>query len=75
MSGTSLTRELALLSDAFGYDLDDLETFQLNAAASAFLPLDDREELAELHPRRLRRGLTRDADARSARPPPPNGPR
>ena len=47
-SGTSLTRELALLSDAFGYDLDDLETFQLNAAASAFLPLDDREELAEL---------------------------
>ncbi|GGR34106.1 MULTISPECIES: adenosine deaminase [Agromyces] len=47
-SGTSLTRELALLSDAFGYDLDDLEAFQLNAAAAAFLPLDDREELAEL---------------------------
>lgn len=46
-SGTSLSRELALLSDAFGYDLDDIETFQLNAAASAFLPLDDREELAE----------------------------
>lgn len=47
-SGTSLTRELALLADAFGYDLDDLEVFQLNAAAAAFLPLDDREELAEL---------------------------
>ena len=47
-SGTSLTRELALLSEAFGYDLDDLEGFQLNAAACAFLPLDDREELAEL---------------------------
>ncbi|BDZ53799.1 adenosine deaminase [Agromyces marinus] len=47
-SGTSLTRELALLSDAFGYDLDDFEVFQLNAAAAAFLPLDDREELAEL---------------------------
>ncbi|WP_394551124.1 adenosine deaminase [Agromyces sp. MMS24-JH15] len=46
-SGTSLTRELALLSDAFGYDLDDLEVFQLNAAAAAFLPIDDREELAE----------------------------
>jgi len=46
-SGTSLTRELSLLADAFGYDLDDFETFQLNAAASAFLPLDDREELAE----------------------------
>ncbi|MRG60519.1 adenosine deaminase [Agromyces sp. CFH 90414] len=46
-SGTSLTRELWLLADAFGYDLDDLEAFQLNAAAAAFLPLDDREELAE----------------------------
>ncbi|WP_350347354.1 adenosine deaminase [Agromyces sp. G08B096] len=46
-SGTSLTRELWLLADAFGYDLDDLEVFQLNAAAAAFLPLDDREELAE----------------------------
>ena len=47
MSGTSLTRELRLLSDAFGYDLDDLEVFQLNAAAAAFLPLEDREELAD----------------------------
>ena len=33
-SGTSLTRELALLVDAFGYDLDDLETFQLNVTSS-----------------------------------------
>ncbi|WP_240665967.1 adenosine deaminase [Agromyces sp. LHK192] len=47
-SSTSLTRELWLLADAFGYDLDDLEVFQLNAAGAAFLPLDDREELAEL---------------------------
>ncbi|SFR86117.1 adenosine deaminase [Agromyces sp. CF514] len=47
-SATSLTRELALLADAFGYDLDDFETFQLNAAAAAFLPLDDRDELAEV---------------------------
>ena len=46
-SATSLTRELALLVDAFGYDLDDLEAFQLNAAAAAFLPLDDREDLVE----------------------------
>ncbi|KFF59027.1 adenosine deaminase [Cryobacterium sp. MLB-32] len=45
MSDTSLSQELALLSDAFGYDLDDLEVFQLNAAAAAFLPLEDREEL------------------------------
>ena len=41
MSGTSLTRELALLVDAFGYDLDDLETFQFNAAAAAFLPVEE----------------------------------
>jgi adenosine deaminase len=45
MSNTSLTRELALLSDAFGYDLADLEVFQLNAAEAAFLPLEDREDL------------------------------
>ncbi|MHA7987304.1 adenosine deaminase [Rathayibacter sp. CAU 1779] len=47
MSSTTLTRELGLLSEAFGYDLDDLETFQLNAARSTFLPLEDREDLAE----------------------------
>jgi len=47
MSATSLTRELGLLVDAFGYDLDDLEVFQLNAAAGAFLPLEEREGLAE----------------------------
>jgi adenosine deaminase len=47
MSATSLTRELALLSDAFAYDLGDLESFQLNAAAAAFLPLEEREDLAE----------------------------
>ncbi|QHC67276.1 adenosine deaminase [Rathayibacter sp. VKM Ac-2759] len=47
MSGTSLSRELALLSDAFGYDLDDLEVFQLNAAHAAFLPLDERRDLIE----------------------------
>jgi adenosine deaminase len=48
MSATSLTRELALLSDAFGYGLDDLLTFQLNAAEAAFLPLEERAELVEL---------------------------
>lgn len=42
MSNTTLSQELALLSDAFGYDLGDLETFQLNAAASSFLPVEDR---------------------------------
>ena len=45
MSNTTLSRELALLADAFGYDLADLEVFQLNAASSAFLSLEDREDL------------------------------
>lgn len=48
MSATSLTRELALLVDAFEYDLDDLETFQFNAASAAFLPVEEREELVEM---------------------------
>lgn len=48
MSGTSVTRELALLADAFAYDLEDLGAFQLNAAAAAFLPLEDREDLFDL---------------------------
>jgi adenosine deaminase len=48
MSGTSLTRELSLLVDAFEYDLDDLEAYQFNAAAAAFLPVEEREELVEM---------------------------
>lgn len=48
VSGTSLTRELGLLTDAFGYGLADLEAFQLNAAIAAFLPLDEREALADI---------------------------
>jgi len=47
MSDTSITRELALLVDAFGYDISDLEVFQLNAAAASFLPVEDREDLAD----------------------------
>jgi adenosine deaminase len=48
MSGTTLTRELSILADAFAYDRTDLEIFQLNAAAGAFLPLEEREELADI---------------------------
>lgn len=48
MSATSISRELTLLADTFDYDLADLETFQLNAAEGAFLPIEDREELAEI---------------------------
>lgn len=45
MSDTTLTQELALLVEAFTYELADIKTFQLNAADAAFLPLDAREEL------------------------------
>ena len=48
MSRTSLTRELSLLVDAFEYTLDDLEAFQLNAAAGAFLTVEEREELIDI---------------------------
>ena len=47
MSATTITRELGLLADAFDYDLDDLLTFQLNAAEAAFLPVERREQLAD----------------------------
>ena len=47
MSNTSITKELYLLAETFGYGLEDFEIFQLNAAASTFLSLEDREELSE----------------------------
>lgn len=47
MSDTSLTKELTLLAEVFDYDLTDLETFQLNAAAATFQPLEIREALAD----------------------------
>ena len=47
MSNTTITRELALLGEAFGYDLEDFQVFQLNAAAATFLAVEEREELAE----------------------------
>ena len=42
MSGTSMSRECALLSEAFGYGLDDLQWFTVNAMKSAFIPFDER---------------------------------
>ena len=42
MSHTSMTQEMNLLVDAFGYDLDDLRWFTVNAMKSAFLPFDER---------------------------------
>ncbi len=48
MSGTTITDELANLVELYDYDLDDLAVFQFNAAAGAFLPVEEREELTEL---------------------------
>jgi adenosine deaminase len=42
MSGTSMTREMQLLVDAFGYTMDDLRWFTINAMKSAFIPFDER---------------------------------
>jgi adenosine deaminase len=42
MSGTSMTQEMTALADAFGYGLDDLQWFTVNAMKSAFLRFDQR---------------------------------
>jgi adenosine deaminase len=42
MSGTSMTREMSLLADAFDYELADLQWFTVNAMKSAFLAFDER---------------------------------
>ncbi|MCU1403945.1 MAG: adenosine deaminase [Glaciihabitans sp.] len=47
MSNTTLSKELALLSATFGYDVSDLEVFQVNAANAAFLSAEEREELVD----------------------------
>ena len=47
MSGTSMSRELALLSEAFGYGPADWQWFTVNAMKSAFLPFDERLALIE----------------------------
>jgi adenosine deaminase len=47
MSGTSLSREIANLAEVFGYDLNDVLEWQLNAINAAFVPSDERDELSE----------------------------
>ncbi|MFT4299639.1 MAG: adenosine deaminase [Aeromicrobium sp.] len=47
MSNTSLSKEMGLLADAFGYGVDDLRWFTINAMKSAFLPFDQRLALIE----------------------------
>jgi adenosine deaminase len=47
MSGTSMSLEFERLVEGFGYGLDDLQWFTINALKSAFIPFDERLELIE----------------------------
>jgi adenosine deaminase len=42
MSGTSMSREMALLVEAFGWGWTELQWFTINAMKSAFIPFDER---------------------------------
>ena len=42
MSGTSMTRELYVLAEAFGYGWPEMQWFTVNAMKSAFIPFDER---------------------------------
>ncbi|MEU7757851.1 adenosine deaminase [Micromonospora aurantiaca (nom. illeg.)] len=42
MSGTSMSREMTLLVEAFGYGWKELQWFTINAMKSAFIPFDER---------------------------------
>lgn len=42
MGGTSMSQEFAHLVNAFGYTLDDMQWFTVNAMKSAFIPFDER---------------------------------
>jgi adenosine deaminase len=45
MSGTSMTREMELCCEAFGWTLDDLQWLTVNAMKSAFIPFDERLDI------------------------------
>jgi len=47
MSGTSLSREITNLAETFGYDLDDVLQWQLNAVNAAFISSDERDALSD----------------------------
>src|SRR2546421_1330828 len=42
VSGTTMSREMALLVEAFGYGWAELQWFTVNAMKSAFIPFDER---------------------------------
>ncbi len=47
MSDTSMTSEMNALVDAFGYGLEDIRWFTVNAMKSAFLPFEERLALID----------------------------
>ncbi|MEH0970907.1 adenosine deaminase [Micromonospora sp. CPCC 205546] len=47
MSGTSMSREMALLVDAFGYGWKEMQWFTINAMKSAFIPFDERLKIID----------------------------
>ena len=47
MSGTSMSKEMQALVNAFGWGLDDLRWVTVNAMKSAFLPFEERLELID----------------------------
>ncbi|GAA2705998.1 adenosine deaminase [Micromonospora olivasterospora] len=47
MSGTSMSREMALLVEAFGYGWKELQWFTINAMKSAFIPFDERLQIID----------------------------
>ncbi|MEU0151608.1 adenosine deaminase [Micromonospora fulviviridis] len=47
MSGTSMSREMALLVDAFGYGWKELQWLTINAMKSAFIPFDERLKIID----------------------------
>ncbi|MFE4702435.1 adenosine deaminase [Streptomyces sp. NPDC001935] len=47
VSGTTMTREMALLVDEAGWGVEDLRTVTVNALKSAFIPFDERKALIE----------------------------
>lgn len=47
MSGTSMSREMTLLAEAFDYGIEDFRWFTINAMKSAFYPFDKRLEIID----------------------------
>ncbi|WP_030815187.1 adenosine deaminase [Streptomyces sp. NRRL F-2799] len=47
VSGTTMTREMALLVQEAGWTAEDLRTVTVNAVKSAFIPFDERKALIE----------------------------